>query len=362
MNFNDKSKKYTAPFIQLPTNQLMLNVETKVMSAEMGGFIFPVTLNEKEYVSSYVCSPYNALVTYGQDELVKIKNPLLRFCLGLLMKTLGMFLSLGKVNKNVCINNFLLSTNPYPNWTGEGADAHLKEMKATYPQHAFMYRSLNQHTNKPLMDHLTSLGYMLIASRQVYIFDSQLCNFSQRNNTQNDRRALAKSEYELVTHEQITANDYADIVTLYNKLYLDKYSKHNPQFSEKLIAYWHENKLLTMIGLRDQQGVLQGIVGMLESDQVITAPLVGYNTDLPADKALYRILIYLILDYSKQKGTCLNLSSGASGFKLLRGGQPFIEYSAIYIKHLPLYRRVTWKIINGLLGGIYVPLLKRYKL
>jgi hypothetical protein len=362
MHFNDKSQKYSDPFIGFPSNQWILNAETTMTTEEMGGFIFPVTLNEKEYESSYVCSPYNALVTYSQDELVKIKNHALRLFLKVLLKTMGGLFRAGEINKNLCVNNFLLSTNPYPDWQGQGAEAHLKKSIAQFPKHAVAYRSLNNHTNKALIQYLLNLGFILVPSRQVYIFDIKLCDFTSRNNTQNDRRALANSEYKLVMHEDIGESDYPSIVSLYNKLYLDKYSQHNPQFSLKLIEYWHKNKLLTMFGLRDSQGILQGIIGIFESEKVITAPLVGYNTDLPNQKALYRILIYLILDYSAKKGYCLNLSSGAPDFKVLRGGQPFIEYSALYIKHLPFYRRLTWKVVNVLLLTLFVPLLKRYKL
>lgn len=362
MYFNDKSLKYSEPFIHFPSDEWILNVDTKMTTTEMGGFVFPVTINEEEYSSSYVCSPYNALVTYSQDELFKIKNYPLRCFLSILMKTLGKLLKLGKINKNLCINNFLLSTNPYPDWNGDGAEQERKKIQSLYPQHAIMYRSLNKHTNETLIQQLTKLDFMLVASRQVYIFDSKLYDFRKRNNTQNDRRALMKSEYTLVTHEQINSDDYPVIVNLYNKLYLEKYSKHNPQFSEKLVEYWHKNQLVTMFGLRDKAGILQGIIGIFESERVITAPLVGYNTHLPNQNALYRILIYLILDYSEKKGCCLNLSSGASGFKLLRGGQPFIEYSAIYINHLPLYRRITWKAIKLLLNWLFVPIVKRYKL
>lgn len=362
MNFSDKSQCYVQPFRQQPTNELIFNVETTMTTAQLGSFIVPVTVNETEYNSSYVCSPYNALVTYSQDELVKIKHRPLRIILGTLMRALGILFRLGLINKNVCTNNFLLSTNPYPDWKGEGAAEYLQQLLVSHPQHAFMYRSLNQHTNAPLMAHLQELGYVLMPSRQVYIFDAALNNFFTRNNTQNDRRALVKSEYAVAAHREISAGDYPRIVALYNQLYLEKYSQHNPQFSEQLIAYWHQHQLLTMYGLRDKEGVLQGIIGFFTSEQVSTAPLVGYNTALPSSKALYRILIYLILDYSKKTNRCLNLSSGASAFKMLRGGMPFIEYSAIYIKHLPLYRRAIMHFINGLLSGIFVPLLKRYKL
>jgi len=362
MNFNEKSKRYCEPFIGGPSQPWMNNVDTTMTTTNIGGSIFPVTRNETEYSSSYVCSPYNALITYSQDELIKIKNRPLRVCLSLLLKTIGGSLKAGKINQIVCINNFLLSTNPYPHWQGSGAQEHLKQCLILFPEHAVMYRSLNHHTNDALIQHLKTLGFIMAPSRQVYIFDAALCDYMKRNNTQNDRRALAKSNYHVVTHEEITHEDYLVIVKLYNQLYLEKYSQHNPQFSEKLIRHWHENKLLTMIGLRDNTGVLQGIVGLFESDAVITAPLVGYNTALPSQNALYRMLIYLILNYSDTEKRCLNLSSGASEFKLLRGGQPFIEYSAVYIQHLPRFRQAMWRGVHWLLNSLFVPIVKRYQL
>lgn len=362
MNFNQKSQLYSQPFIQFPSQEWMLNVETAMRTDTINDLIFPVTLNEKEYDSSYVCSPYNALITYSQDELVKINNQPLRIFLSVLLKTLGGWLRLGKLNKNLCVNNFLLSTNPYPDWSGEGASTHLHRSCHLYPGHVIAYRSLNSHTNQALIQHLMGLGFFLVPSRQVYIFDTVLCDYINRNNTQNDRRALAKSEFKLVHHDDINEQDYPQILILYNKLYLEKYSQHNPQFTLKLITYWHQHRLLTMFGLRDKNGVLQGIAGLFESEKVITAPLVGYNTDLSNQSALYRILIYVILDYSHKKERCLNLSSGASDFKRLRGGQPFIEYSALYTRHLPLYRRMTWRVVNWLLNTLFVPILKRYKL
>ena len=362
MNFNEKSKRYSEPFILGPSQQWMDNVDTIMTTSNLGGFVFPVTRNDTEYSSSYVCSPYNALITYSQDELIKINNYPLRLFLRLLLKTIGGLLMRGKINQIVCVNNFLLSTNPYPNWQGSGAEDQLKQCVIAFPEHAVMYRSLNYHTNDALIHHLKTLGFIMAPSRQVYIFDEVLCDYMSRNNTKNDRRALAKSDYQLVAHEEIMEDDYPVILKLYNQLYLEKYSQHNPQFTEKLIRYWHKNKLLTMIGLRDDTGVLQGIVGLFESEAVITAPLVGYNTALPSQNALYRILIYLILDYSNAEKRCLNLSSGASGFKLLRGGQPFIEYSAVYIQHLPRFRQAMWRGVHWLLNSIFVPIVKRYQL
>src|SRR5437016_5996611 len=138
MKFNDKSQKYCEPFLHSPSSRWISNVETTLSTEKIDEFIFPVSLNEKEYSSSYVCSPYDALVNYSKDELFKIKSRLLRLFLSVLIKLLGIILRVGKIDKNRCINNFLFSTNPYPAWHGKGAELQLQKSLESHPHHAMI--------------------------------------------------------------------------------------------------------------------------------------------------------------------------------------------------------------------------------
>lgn len=58
----------------------------------------------------------------------------------------------------------------------------------------------------------------------------------------------------------------------------------------------------------------------------------------------------------------LNLSSGAPIFKTNRKLSPCIEYSFLYIKHLPFLKRFIVLILSKISTKFYAKILKKYKL
>ena len=50
-----------------------------------------------------------------------------------------------------------------------------------------------------------------------------------------------------------------------------------------------------MFGLRGPNGRLDGVVGCFVRNNVISSPLVGYDTTLPIDLGLYRMLSAIVL-------------------------------------------------------------------
>ena len=353
---------YMKPFLLDDSTSMIANVITTGAILKSGCMFFPVTINNEEYDNSYVCSPYTACVSYAQEEMDKLNNKLLEIVLGGISQTLGLFLKKAKINQVVCVNNWMLSTNLYPLWNGADIPEICDYFTKEFPEHALVFRSLNEHSNAELLNSLKSNRFIIVPSRQVYIFDRDISPFTTRNNTQIDIKTLKKTEYEIINHGDLKESDYLRIVELYNLLYLEKYSKHNPQFTKGCVAYWHKKKLLTMIGLRNKEGMLDGIIGFFEMDGITSAPLVGYDTNIHKQKAIYRMLMALAIGRANDEGLILNLSSGAAEFKRLRGGQPFIEYSAVYINHLPMGKRLVWRLTNLLLTYLGVPIMKVFKL
>src|ERR1043165_1733224 len=359
---NDFAISYLMPLIEKGSKHFISNAETQALFLTINGIKFPSGINYKEYTSSYVCSIYNALVSYGAEESRKIGNLIIEYPIRFLTAVLSSLLKLGKINKNIFVNNYLLSTNLYPDWLGEGLGDFTEATKIKYPNHAIIFRSLNYHTNVDQLIAFEIAGYILVPTRQVYIFDKKLGDYELKRDLKKDRKIRNKSKYIIEEHANIFSSDFSRIVELYNKLYLKKYSKHNPQYNVNMISHWHSNNLLTFFGLRNSDGILDGVVGIFENETTVSAPHDGYDTALAKKLGLYRQLISLTIDYAAKKRKILNLSSGASDYKLNRGGKPFIEYAAVYTKHLPFYRRVMWEIIRILLDRIIVQILRKYKL
>lgn len=353
---------YMQAFSSNDTRSIIANVDTTAAILKTGSVFFPVTINDEEYENSYVCSPYTACVSYAKEEMEKLENKPLELILSSISSCLSVLLKKAKINKVVCVNNWMLSTNLYAPWDGSDIAKIRDFFTDSFPDHALMFRSLNKHTDAELLKQFKDNGFMTVPSRQVYIFDRTLSPYMERHNTQIDFKSLDKTDYKVVRHDELLPSDYPRIVELYNLLYLDKYSKHNPQFTESCITHWHQKKLLTMIGLRNKEGVLDGIIGFFEQNNVTSAPLVGYDTNLSKKLALYRLLMITALSRANDNNFVLNLSSGAADFKRLRGGVPFIEYSAVHISHLPWYKRFVWKLTNVLLSTLGVPIMKAFKL
>ena len=358
----EQEKNWIEPFIKEEPKKFIKNLETNVELLKIKNNLLPITINNFEYENSYVCSPYTAYISYATEELSKLKNPFLIFSLKSIFKILGVVLKFIQINQVVCCNNWMLSTNLYETFDFSFIPKSTKFLKIKFPKHFFIFRSLNFYNNSDLIKALKQAGYDLLPSRQVYIFDRSKKDYLKCQNTKRDLRLLKNTSLKILAHDEITEADYVRIVDLYNMLYLKKYSHHNPQFSKDFIKLCHAKKLLTLYGVKDDSGIFQGVVGYFEKNKIITTPLVGYNTDLDPKIGLYRILIALVIRDASEKNVVLNLSSGASSFKILRGGFPEIEYSAVFVKHLSLHRKIIFHGMRVFFEYIGVTIMKRLKL
>ena len=79
----------------------------------------------------------------------------------------------------------------------------------------------------------------------------------------------------------------------------------------------------------------------------MTQPLFGYDTSLPLEEGLYRLLTLVTLQEGVKRGLLVHASGGVGKFKKVRGGESVTEYNAVYTKHLPRKRQLPWKLIQA---------------
>ncbi|UVI32681.1 GNAT family N-acetyltransferase [Paenibacillus spongiae] len=358
------AKRYLLPLLSLSTDDYIANARTELYVLVMEGLVFPLTVNDNEYDNSYVCSPYTHYVSYAEEELNLLHSRILRGAISGLLSCTGLLLKASKINKIVHFNNWLLSTNLYADLSDDQAAAVLRFLKKRFPTHAIVFRSLNATTTASLLETLRRESCRMVPSRQIYLLrphDPASMNAKSRWLVKRDYALLHKHGYDIMEPAAIEESDLPRIVELYNALYLHKYSFYNPQFQESFIRLAWEQGTLSLYGLR-KNGRLDAVLGFFCRDGVMTTPLFGYDTTLPQQLGLYRMLSAVLLRIAAENGLLLHESSGAAQFKRNRGAAVEIEYSAVYDKHLPFYRRSGWMLLSGLLEGIGVPLIRRLKL
>lgn len=364
------AQRYLTPFMRQGTKLFMDNVHTTMHALQVGSHVFPMTVNGVVYGQSYVCSIHTAFILYARQEIQRWqdKSPknkrisLTALFLKSIVRGMEWVMNAAHVDQIVSVNNWLLSTNLYPEWSGEHLEEVTETLTQQYPHYMIVFRSLNKVTAENLIAAFKKTGYLLVPARQIYLLHQRLQDYMKKRDTQADLKFLAQTPYRVVHHDDITPADYPRIAHLYQLLYIEKYSAYNPQFTITYIQLCHEQRLLTMIGLRNDQGILDGVVGFFERSGVFTTPLLGYDTALPASVGLYRLLSTLLLRHAHHSGLIFNRSSGAAHFKRLRGAIPAIEYSAIYIQHLPWGRRAFLKTLAFFLTHVGLPVMEKYKL
>lgn len=347
-----------------PTRPTIGNLDTRIEVLRQGSLTLPCTINHGEPDNAWVCSPIATYGSYVIEEIDRVVPRPLSWPLKALCHGYRGVLSLALADQTVTVNNWMLSTNLYPDFDAAVDQAALADMveqiRQRWPRHAIWFRSLNAQHNRAWIAALQALGFDLLASRQVYLFDDLAS--ARHANLQRDFKLLHTTRLTSKPSAQFQPPDFIRVEALYRYLYLDKYSRLNPHYTAAFMQRWHAAGLLDCWGLCDDDGVLQAVVATFRQGDSITAPIVGYNTALPQSLGLYRLLMAHVFDLARRDGLKVNLSAGAAHFKRLRGGQPALEYSAVFSRHLPAPRRAALRTLRALANGIGIPLMRKLEL
>ena len=183
----------------------------------------------------------------------------------------------------------------------------------------------------------------MVLSRQVWYMQPQ--QSLQSRQIREDRRVLRRHPYQILTGQDLADQDFERAVQLYNQLYITKYSSYNPRFTAEFFKLARHHNLLHFRALR-REGRLDGIMGFFIRNGLMTQPVFGYDTTLPQEFGLYRLLTLLTLQEGLLRGLTVHASAGVGRFKKIRGAQSAIEYHAVYDRHLPPNRQRPWKLIK----------------
>lgn len=141
-------------------------------------------------------------------------------------------------------------------------------------------------------------------------------------------------------------------LSLYRGLYIDAYSAYNPDYTPQgLRALMHEHGV-ELHTLESDDGRIEAMCAARSDGDSLILPLVGYERDRPQADGLYRAVMAHMALYAQTQGLKLNLSAGAPHFKRHRGAIPCMEYLIIMDAHLPLWRRLGYRLIARCLNAL----------
>ncbi|MFT7519238.1 MAG: hypothetical protein ACI9MC_001378 [Kiritimatiellia bacterium] len=355
------AKAFLEPMWQRGTSAYIANADVQLCAVGVRDELLPCTINDGVTENTWTVSAFNQYVTYAIEELRELDNAALRVGLHASLLGLGGVLRAGRVDRCVWVDNWLLSTNLHPQLSDEELAALHGTMLDKHPTHAIGWRSVHTWRDDPLRGQLERLGYLCIPSRSCWMFDPADARHMGARDLKHDRRCLRRGGYTVLGPGQLERGDIVRLRELYNRLYLDKYSLHNPQFTEAFVEN-AVNGALQVYALRSAAGSIDGVVGFFERAGFMTTPLFGWDTHQPVKLGLYRMLSWVLVEQAQARGLVLHQSAGAASFKAQRRAEPAMEVSAVYVAHLPARTRLAWRLLHDALWKIAVPLVQRQEL
>lgn len=318
----------------------------------------PVSFADRgDIPNCYICCPSVAYRDYGIEETRLLHTSrLVQGASVMGLRSTGPLLRATGLDHQCQINNWMLATNPPMDWPAEQVAALMQAMAAAHPDRAVVLRSLNDRTDGALIAGLRRAGATLIPARQVWLRPPDAAG---SRDFRRDAALLAASALQQVPGEAFTPNDFEVAARLYGMLYLQKYTMLNPQYSAAFLCGMQRAGVMRLVGLRGEAGMV-AVIGTVDIGGVLTAPVVGYRTDLQQEMGLYRMLMAIAI--SQAQGRMFHMSAGAAGFKRNRGAVPAIEYTAAYVRHLPRRARTATAVLAGLLDRLAVPVMRKYAL
>ena len=341
------------------TAAMISNVEVQMLLLRQGDRLIPASVSDGRWGGSYVASPHSAYILYAREELDLIDLGWLRLpAMGLIGVADALFRLIG-INRVVSIDNWLLSTNLHGRWMGEGVADIRAQLADRFTGHFFCVRSVDRWSNPALVEALVLDGWLLLPSRQIWVTDDMARDWFARNNVQNDRRMLGRSNLQIEDLSVMSDSDADRIAALYKMLYIEKYSALNPLYTARWMQHAMACSLLHFRVARAGDGQIMAVAGFVVRDGVTTNPMLGYDTAQPQSAGLYRIACYIFGDYARSHGLRVNGSAGAAHFKQQRGARSEIEYTAFYVGHLPWWRQWPMRVIAAVMTAVVIPVMKK---
>jgi hypothetical protein len=347
------SLRYLAEFLRVGPQGLIETVDLPRLVLRVENELVPIVVNDGREALCYFLSPRVHYVDYMREELAKIHGnreaALLSHAVGLLGSVTA---PLG-FNRCVSVNNWLFTSSPALQLSAAGITAMTHELTRRF-QLPIVVRGIDVRDER-MRRAFESAGYALVVNRPVFEFDTARWDdlpSSRRRDLKRDQRALERSGLRVVVDDPLHGDDAARVAALYRGLYLDKHSRYNARYTPAFFRLAADSGVERVITLRDQDDTIVAFNTLRRERERLVFALVGYDlARQAAGLPLYRGAFFAALQLARAEGCMCFLSTGNAEYKRRRGGTEWLEYEAVYVRHLAPPRRAPWFLFKHALDA-----------
>ncbi len=334
--------RYAAALAGLPERGRLANAAFALHALQLPGRAFVVAEPDPAASQAWLLSLRAAYGRVAREEAEAETEGVQGLAYGWAAHIAEAWLDATAADRIVFVNHPLLSTSLWGGWEGEGLRDALAVLAVRFPDRAFAFRSLNDWSDATLLDRLRGAGGRLLPSRVIWTVDDVADEWLKKRDARRDHRLIDAGGYRIDHAERLSDPDWTRVRDLYRGLYLERHSRHNPDYTEALLRAGMDSGFLRFQLLRQGSGRIMAFVACARVGGILTSPLLGYDLARPQDEGLYRMAMLLPGLEAAKHGLRVNHSAGAGAFKRFRGAKPWLEYTAIFDAHLPAWRRLGY--------------------
>jgi hypothetical protein len=341
---------YLADFLRLGPPALTGSRDLERLVLALGEKLIPLVVNDGREEDCYLLSPYAHYVKYMLIELRKMQG---NRAARALIPTLAILGRLGRwlgFNQCVSVNNWLFTTNPALALSAEELRTLTSLLVQRYRHSALVIRSVDGR-DPAVRRTFEEAGYRLVVNRPVHEWSGAGLTRSQRRTIRRDLELLRDDRFTVIPDARLGPGDERTIEELYTQLYVRKHLGFNARYTARFFRSVHDSRLMTFLTFRLRDRIAGFVSHFDDADRTVAA-LVGYDTGLDRKShPLYRMAVASMFQLCSARRRLLFLSTGAASFKAARGSYEWLEYEAVYDRHLPPPRRLPWACFGALLDA-----------
>lgn len=203
-------------------------------------------------------------------------------------------------------------------------------LRALWPQQPVAVRNIDA-ADEDLRVTLQAQGFTALPARVVYWLDAPRA--SRASHTKRDLSLLRKGgliELADSAFDNPALTDHA--LALYTRVYRAKHGPRNPDYTAHFLRWARAAGVLQLVGLAQAEGGdtrLVAFAALHRVGNVLSVPLLGYDTAADTRQGLYRQLVAWLIHHAITQELRFNFSSGAGDFKRKRGFEPHLEHTLI---------------------------------
>ncbi len=312
------------------------NIHADADWLDVGSMRWRVSVTRPAVRNCYVVSATGQYLDYAREEIRRIPSPVRRAIAASASWPLGPLLR--ALDPVVVLDALPMSTVLHPARSPTDWRAAIAQARLVYRGLPVIVRSLDAVASPALLGALRASGMVTIPSRLVFHQDPRREAFWRIRNVRHD---VALTTTHPMETRPLREDDGPRIADLYWRLYGEKHSRLNPDFSTAFLSHGISTGAFRGEGIMCDGRLVAVFLAYAVGD-VMTNPIFGYDTSLPQQLGLYRRLSVLTMQFARDRGLRLHASSGAPGFKASRGGAPTIESHAVDLATVHGHQRAAW--------------------